>query len=66
MACTECCQFIRLLKAQDLGNGLVKDDDGEVVKVVPNILDQAAIDADEGSQPHTIYLKHLPMGVGYV
>ena len=27
---------IRLLEAQDLGNGLVKDAEGEVVKVVPS------------------------------
>jgi hypothetical protein len=54
---------IRLLEAQDLNNGLVKDAEGEIVQVVPNTMDTAAIIAAAGSDPGTIYLHHLPLGV---
>jgi hypothetical protein len=54
---------IRLLEAQDLGNGLVKDAEGEVVKVVPSLKDLEAIQAADCCDQETIYLHHLPLGV---
>ena len=54
---------IRILHPHVLGNGLVKDAEGEVVNIVFNPLDQEEVDADIASEADTIYLRHLPLGV---
>jgi hypothetical protein len=54
---------IRILHPHVLGNGLVKDAEGEVVNIVLDPLDQEEVDADIASEADTIYLRHLPLGV---
>jgi hypothetical protein len=54
---------IRILHPHVLGNGLVKDAEGEVANIVLDPLDQQEVDADIASEADTIYLRHLPLGV---
>jgi hypothetical protein len=54
---------VRLLEALDLGSGLVKDAEGDVVRIEPNELDEDMVnEALERNQP-MVYLQHLPKGV---
>ena len=54
---------VRLLEALDLGNGLVKDAEGEVVHIVPNELDEDMVsEAFARGQP-MVYLRHMPKGI---
>jgi hypothetical protein len=54
---------VRLLEALDLGNGLVKDAEGDVVHIVPSELDEGMVnDAFERGEP-MVYLRHLPRGI---
>ena len=54
---------VRLLEALDLGTGLVKDAEGEVVHIVPNELDQDMIDDAFANNVPKVYLRHLPKGL---
>ena len=54
---------VRLLEALDLGNGLVKDAEGEVVHVVPNELDENMVDEAFTRGEPMVYLRHLPKGI---
>jgi len=53
---------IRLLDALDLGRGLVKDAEGEVVQVVVSPLDEEHVKVARAQGADTIYLKNLPLG----
>jgi hypothetical protein len=53
---------VRLLEALDLGNGLVKDAEGEVVHIVPNELDGDMVDVAFARSEPMVYLRHLPKG----
>ena len=53
---------IRLLQALDLGNGLVKDAEGQIVDIVVNALDQDVVDSALADGAQQMYLKHLPLG----
>ena len=54
---------VRLLEALDLGNGLVKDAEGEVAHIVPNELDENMVDDAFATGEAIVYLRHLPKGV---
>ena len=53
---------IRLLEALDLGDGLVKDAEGQIVDIVVNPLDQDVVDSALADGAQQVYLKHLPLG----
>ena len=53
---------IRLLEALDLGDGLVKDAEGQIVEIVVNPLDQDVVDSALADGAQQVYLKHLPLG----
>ena len=53
---------IRLLEALDLQSGLVKDTEGQIVRVVVDPRDRGAADAAERDGRGHVYLKHLPLG----
>ena len=53
---------VRLLEALDLGRGLVKDAEGEVVHIVPNELDEDMVDVAFARGEPWLYLRHLPKG----
>ena len=54
---------VRLLDALDVDNGLVKDSEGDVVKIVPHPADSADFDAMMELGQGMLYLKHPPLGV---
>ena len=54
---------VRFLDALDLGSGLVKDAEGEVVHIAAHPLDQEDVDAAMATGGGTVYLRHLPLGL---
>ena len=54
---------IRLIDALDLKRGLVKDAEGEIVKIVVNPLDQDGVDDAHRNGAGILYLQHLPLGL---
>ena len=54
---------VRLLEALDLGSGLVKDAEGEVVHIVPNELDEDMVEEAFARGEPMVYLRHLPKGI---
>ena len=54
---------VRLLEALDLGHGLVKDAEGEVVHIFPNELDEHMVEEAFARGEPMVYLR--PMVSGY-
>jgi hypothetical protein len=54
---------VRLLEALDLGHGLVKDAEGDVVHIVPNELDEDMVEEAFARSEPMVYLRHLPKGI---
>ena len=54
---------IRLLDALDENKTLVKDAEGEVVRIVPHAADQMAVDDALEKGAGRVYLKKLPKGI---
>ena len=49
---------IRLMDALDLDKGLVKDAEGEIVRIVINPVDQPLVDAAQAAGNRYVYLRH--------
>ena len=54
---------IRLLDALDENKTLVKDAEGEIVRIVPHAADQKAVDDALEKGAGRVYLKKLPKGI---
>ena len=54
---------VRLLDALDRNKVLVKDAEGEVVRIEVNPMDQEAVDEAMANGGGTVYLRHVPFGI---
>ena len=54
---------VRLLDALDRNKALVKDAEGEVVRIEVNPMDQEAVDEAMANGGGTVYLRHVPFGI---